>query len=158
MAIASRLLALGRAQDVLTRVDAISAPISEVVTNSLAAHRGAIDRFDVSGPDVELTAQQALGLALALHELSTNAVKYGALSLPQGRVAVSWTIGAERAFRFEWREIGGPAVEQPVHTGFGSRLLTRIVGDYFAGEAKVEYEPAGLIYLVVGTAGEYPSS
>ena len=147
-AFSARLIALSDAQDVLTREDWEGADLRDVVTAALSPHRGhpAEDRFAVSGPPVRLDAPAALGLALALHELCTNAAKYGALSRPGGRVEVSWTLDeAGRSLSFEWRESGGPLVQPPARRGFGSRLIERALADDLKGEARLHFNPAGLV-------------
>ncbi len=151
-AIAGRLIALARAQDILTVEGGSEARVNEVVETALAPHRMGDGRFSISGPAVTVTAAQGLGLSLAIHELATNAMKYGALSTPGGLIAIAWALpgpGPE-TFRFEWTESGGPTVAQPTRTGFGSRLVERIVAPYFDGVAKLSYEPAGVRFRLDG--------
>ena len=151
-AISGRLVALARAQDILTIEGSSEARIDEVVEAALAPHRMGEGHFSLSGPLVMVTAAQGLGLSLAIHELATNAAKYGALSIAAGRIAITWSLpgpGPEH-FRFEWIESDGPAVAQPTRTGFGSRLVERIVAPYFDGVAKLSYEPAGIRFRLDG--------
>lgn len=148
-AVARRLTALGRAQDILTRSDFTEADIGDVVSAAIAPHRIAEERITWDGPRMGLTAQQALGLSLAIHELATNAAKYGSLSNESGRVAMSWG-AADGAFRFEWIETGGPKVVAPESRGFGSKLIERIVGAYFDGEGRIEFDPAGIQFILTG--------
>ncbi len=119
----ARLITLGRAHDILTRTSWSGAPIQEVVEGALAPHRTGQNRINVSGPDLDLQPRQALGLALAIHELATNAIKYGALVLPSGTIDINWSKGGagNPGFQLVWRESGGPAVEeQPMdRKGFG---------------------------------------
>jgi two-component sensor histidine kinase len=145
----SRLTTLSRAHDILTQTSWTSAPIRDVIDGALALHPGQ-GRIDIRGPDLELAPKQALALALASHELATNAVKYGALSVSGGRVDIVWsnaTAGTDAGFRFGWTESGGPPVEQPAEDkkGFGSRLIERILANDFAGEVRISYRPTGVV-------------
>lgn len=152
-AIEARLSALGRAQNALTRAQAGEVRIHEVLKVALAPHRG-MDHpgtFALDGPDIDLGSRQALGLSLGIHELATNAAKYGALSEEGGTVAIAWSLN-DGAFHLEWREHGGPAVAVPERTGFGSRLVERIMASYFEGQAKLHFEPDGLICRLHGKA------
>lgn len=148
---AARIQALGRAQDMLNETGWESSPISDVVAAAIEPHRDGGERFVVGGSSGQLTPQQGMGLSLAVHELATNATKYGALSSDAGKVLISWTITADQSFQFEWREVGGPTVAVPTRKGFGSRLTERIVPTYFSGKARLEYEPAGLVFSLDGT-------
>ena len=144
-----RLHALGRAQDILTRTSWSRAGMREVIRGALDAHGGTTGRFTFEGPELRLTAKCGLALALALHELATNAAKYGALSNDTGGVRVSWGVasaGTEQQFRLEWLEHGGPPVMQPSREGFGSRMIERSLAGYFSGSAKLVYQPAGVIF------------
>jgi two-component sensor histidine kinase len=148
--ISGRLSALSAAQNILTETSWSAADVVHVVESALHPHVDGSERVKALGPHAEISAQQALGLSLALHELATNAIKYGALSTPDGRVDIEWLVGSDRTFRFEWRESGGPAVVQGDRKGFGSRLTERIVPSYFGGEAGVHFEPRGLRYALEG--------
>jgi two-component sensor histidine kinase len=93
-------------------------------------------------------SRQALALSLAIHELATNALKYGALTLAGGHVSITWASEdqqAEPKFVFVWRESGGPPASQPAVVGFGSRLISRVLKDDFGGAVEVSYESSGLI-------------
>ena len=147
----ARLHALSTAQDVLTRSSWSQTGMREVIRGALEAHGGTNGRFTFDGPELHLTAKCGLALSLALHELATNAAKYGALSNDTGAVQVSWDVegaGTERLFRFEWLEHGGPPVIQPAREGFGSRMIERSLAGYFKGSAKLLYQPAGVIFLL----------
>ncbi|KQT64057.1 MULTISPECIES: PAS domain S-box protein [unclassified Aureimonas] len=150
-AITGRLAALSRAQDILFRTSWEEAEIHDVVNGALQVHQTAGGQIHTSGPSLTLTAQQSLGLALALHELATNAAKYGATSTPEGRIHVSWTLAPEGDFAFDWSESGGPPVAPRTRTGFGSRLMERIVATYFEGVGTVDFAPSGLRFHLRGT-------
>jgi two-component sensor histidine kinase len=148
-AFAARLMILSRAHDILTQSSWTAAPISEVVNGALASHRPGGGRIQISGPDLELPPKPALALAVAIHELATNAVKYGSLS-GQGVVKIDWsieTIDAVPSFRFSWKEAGGPPVTEPApaRMGFGSRLIERMLGADFAGKVRTSYKAEGLV-------------
>ena len=146
----ARLLALSNAHNVLTRESWDGAAIDEIVATALAPHRAAgDDRFAVAGPAIRLAPKAALALAMALHELATNAAKYGALSVRDGRVHVEWSVGqdeGEMRFSLRWRESGGPAVVPPQRRGFGSRLIERGLSLELGGRAAIEFLPSGLSY------------
>ena len=144
----ARLHALNQAHNALTQSSWISAPMDIVVEGALAPHRAGEGRIRTGGPAVELTAKQALSLALALHELATNAAKYGALRTPYGTIEVTWTctpLDGGQMLRFCWLETGGPAVTPPSRRGFGSRLIESTLSSDFGGSVKIEFRPAGLV-------------
>jgi two-component sensor histidine kinase/PAS domain-containing protein len=143
----ARLGAFGRAQDLLTASNWAAAPLHDVIGTALAPYRTGEGRFIVSGPPLVVKSRQALALSLALHELATNASKYGALTVAGGCVSITWSTEAqdgESKFVFVWQEIGGPSVSKPVGTGFGSRLISRVLKDDFSGSVDVSYGAAGL--------------
>jgi signal transduction histidine kinase/CheY-like chemotaxis protein len=144
----ARLLALAKAHDILTRENWKGAPLTEIVEGAIAAHRAvAGQRFTIEGARVWLSAKQALALSMALHELCTNAAKYGALSNDQGRVRIQWSVAGVDGpcvLRLEWSEKGGPLVKLPTRSGFGSRLLERGLSHDLRGKAHLEFAPAGV--------------
>lgn len=147
-----RLSALARAHDVLTRENWEGANLRDVVREALSPHQPVEPRIDAQGPDIRIRPKTALALALALHELATNAIKYGALSNEAGTVSIAWTIedagdGASR-FRFAWREQGGPAVAPPSRRGFGTRLLERGLAAELFGNVELTHPETGLILVV----------
>ena len=148
--IESRLLALSRAHDVLTRENWHSADVQDIVAGAVAPYESAPGaRFTVSGPPCRMNPKRALALAMALHELATNAVKYGALSRDAGEVHITWDCThaqAGAAMRFTWRESGGPAVETPTRHGFGSRLLQRGLRSDHGGDVELDYAPGGVVF------------
>jgi PAS domain S-box-containing protein len=141
----ARLLALSKAHDLLTRANWDGAALSQVIAEALAPYQR--DRFEIGGPDVRLSPKLALALALALHELATNAAKYGALSVASGRIAVTWRIQPNDGpdLKLRWQERGGPQVSPPSQKGFGSRLIERSLASEVAGEVKITYDPAGVV-------------
>jgi two-component sensor histidine kinase len=144
-ALTSRLHALGSAHDVLTRENWEGAQLDDIVRGAIAPHGGS-DRFTVSGPAVRLTPSLSVLIAMLLHELATNAVKYGALSVDGGSVAIAWEVRDDH-LSLRWAERGGPAVAPPTRQGFGSRLLessTVTVG----GKAELDFTPEGLRALI----------
>jgi two-component sensor histidine kinase len=134
-----RLRALGHAHDVLLRHSWAAASLDGVVRETLAPLDG-LEQITIEGPDIAIASRAALSLSLILHELATNAAKYGALSVPDGRVALSWT-AQDGIFRMHWREFGGPEVQPPTRSGFGSRLIRR--GLASVGNVDCRYNPGG---------------
>lgn len=147
LAFTGRLTALAAAHTLLTAQNWESALLPAVVEAAIntCADRA---RFVVQGPAISLLPQTAVSFALALHELCTNAIKYGALSEPYGGVAINWEVGAaadgEPRLRFLWAEHGGPAVRVPTRRGFGSRLLERGLAREMRGEVTLDFAPSGL--------------
>ncbi|HKH34404.1 MAG TPA: sensor histidine kinase [Beijerinckiaceae bacterium] len=147
------MIALSNAHNLLMQENWAGAILSEVVRAALRPHDTPDDtRFKVTaGPDIRLSAKTALAIAMALHELSTNALKYGALSVPGGCVDLSWEVRGERdaaRFRMEWRERGGPPVKAPEKTGFGTRLVERGLASELGGTVRIAYEPGGLVCTI----------
>ncbi len=102
-------------------------------------------------PDIRLGPKAALALSLALHELCTNAAKYGALSAETGQARITWHVagdGDAALFRFRWQESGGPPVKAPERKGFGSRLIERSLAGSFGGQAGIRYEAAGVVWSI----------
>lgn len=148
-AIFARLNALARAQDILIQPDRPEAGILGIVEGALEPHRSGGDRIRISGPDIPLRSDQGLGLSLALHELATNAAKYGSLSAAGGGVDISWTVTPEGQLTFDWIESGGPAVAPPQRVGFGTKLVQRVVAPYFDGTAALDFDPSGVRFRLV---------
>lgn len=140
-AFALRLVVLGRAHDILTQASWTNAPIRAVIESALAPHHTA-GRFCIEGPDLQLAAQPALTLALALHELATNATKYGAREGAVGELTLCWSVAEER-FRLRWSEHGGPPVQAPTRKGLGTRLIERGLGMDFEAEVCLTYASPG---------------
>lgn len=142
----ARLAALLRAQEVILHADGASARLGLLIQRALEPFD--LTRVAVSpGPEVQVESDVAVGLGLLFHELATNALKYGALSLPQGRVLIDWSLEADVA-RLVWREVGGPPVAEPAQKGFGSRLLdTALVPQ--GGKVERRFEPDGLVCVLM---------
>lgn len=142
-----RLVMLGRANDMLTQSSWTSAPMGDIVLNAAGSHGVETGRIRMHGPDIDVKPRPALALSLALHELCTNAVKYGALAKTGGHVEIVWSVdgeGHDATFQLSWREVGGPPVTQPTRKGFGSRLIEASVASDLHGRAKVDYLPDGV--------------
>lgn len=151
--IQARLQALAQAQDLLVYESDAGTDLRSVVEMALKAHQNEAQQIIISGPPTSITGQQGMCLSLALHELATNATKYGALAHADGTVTVTWNVDGN-AFSFLWREQDGPVVVPPTANGFGSRLLTRLLPSYFGGAATLSYESTGVIYLLKGLLSE----
>lgn len=140
-ALRGRLAAMARAHDLLTSRVWKGAELEEVVRAALAPWLGE-GRIALSGPPVALRSRQALALSMALHELATNALKYGALSVPEGWVTIHWD--ANGAIDLRWEESGGPPVSPPTRQGFGSRVLNRALAAELDGAIDLRFAPAGV--------------
>ena len=143
-----RIGVLARAQDMLLSGTAQATTVTEIVNGVTSLHDDpANTRFHLEGPDLTVGPRAALSLSLMLHELSTNAAKYGALLVPGGRVSVIWhsrpTDDGE-CFCLEWNETGGPPVAEPAHSGSGTRLLTAGISGAQISNVDLHYRPKGL--------------
>ena len=146
-----RLKAMAQAHELLTATRWHGASLGSIVEAELGGlgHGQAI----WSGPDLFLTPRAANALSLALHELATNAIKYGALSVEGGRVLLDWRKRPDGGFALDWQETGGPPVVQPTRTGFGAVLLDRVTGRELGGSGKVSYEKSGVkVHLTAARA------
>ena len=144
----SRLMALACCHDLLVEEGWEGASIEALVIAQLKPFADAADRIDAAGPSIMLHPEAAQNIGLALHELATNAMKYGALSSPEGRVVIRWDIDDQQTrkiFRLYWEERGGPPVNPPAHEGFGHRLLNRLGKEMMADtEASLVFAPEGV--------------
>lgn len=151
--LAGRIQAMDAANSLLVDDRWEDAAIGDLVGRALAPFRTDDDRrIRISGPDVSLPSRVAVGLALALHELGTNAAKYGALSNADGHVEIDWQIvGGTKPdqLHFSWTEVGGPPVSPPTRTGFGSKLIQRVLASEISGTATVEYRPTGVVFSAI---------
>ncbi len=144
-----RLAALADAQTLTSDSGLERVSLKELIDRQLRSFAGdRAERLVISGEDAFLTASAAEGMGLALHELGTNAAKYGAWSEPRGRVEISWTDGPGDGLAFCWREVDGPAPEEAeaLSKGFGSQLLERIAPAMLGGKATLAIEGTGAVW------------
>jgi two-component sensor histidine kinase/CheY-like chemotaxis protein len=144
-AMEGRLLALGRAHDLLMQVSWSNASLAHTFSGATEPYdsQGA-RRFHFNGPDIRITSGAVIALAMTLNELCTNTTKFGALSTSAGRVELAWTIDDKR-LRLTWTERGGPPVDPPKRRSFGTRMMESL-GQQLNGQVKLSYEPSGFIY------------
>jgi len=142
-----RLGALGHAHNLLTNANWENASLEELAQITLDIKGANADSISIGGPEIFLSPKQAVSIGMALHELCTNARKYGALSTDEGQVGVNWwtTDDARRQLRIRWQESGGPVVSPPTRRGFGSALLERTLAHDLDGEVKIDFNPGGLL-------------
>jgi two-component sensor histidine kinase/CheY-like chemotaxis protein len=145
-AIEGRLIALGRAHDLLLQVSWANASLMETIRGAIKPfdEQGA-ERFSLSGPDIAITSGAVIALAMTLNELCTNTTKFGALSRPAGRVAIAWKIDNDTHLGLTWSESGGPAVVAPTRRSFGTRMMEAL-GHQLSGQVRLAYEPNGFVY------------
>jgi two-component sensor histidine kinase len=142
-----RIRALSATHDLLTQSDWGTTPIALVIRAELAPYALDVQRhLTMDGPDVELAPNDALSLGLAIHELATNAAKYGALSVEDGRVSIHWEIAGENLARIEWAESGGPEIDaqQKRKRGFGTELIEKIVAHELRNPVDLRFDPEGV--------------
>lgn len=140
-----RIRALSATHDLLTKSEWGTTPIRAVVAAELAPYaQGYANMIESDGPEVELAPNDALSLGMALHELATNAAKYGALSQAGGRVTIRWEMAAETLARLHWTETGGPAVPQQRSRGFGTDLIQKIVAHELRHPVDLVFSPEGV--------------
>lgn len=144
----ARLSALSTAHNLLTRKNWEEASLSETIATAVAAAAGeASERVSISGPEIILEPQTAVSVAMAAHELTTNALKYGALSVPKGKVTVNWRVDGPsdlRNLELEWVETDGPPVTVPTKRGFGSRMIERGLASQLRGTVSLNFATLGL--------------
>ena len=162
-ALASRLMALASAHDVLTDEKWSGADLRDLIVQAAApyASLSGASPFVVEGPTVFLPPKTAIAMALAFHELTTNAAKYGALSATGGAVSVSWSVTGPpdaRRLCLTWRETGGPPVKPPTRRGFGTRLIERGLAAELAGEVRLDYASQGLMCTVDASLPPAPAA
>jgi PAS domain S-box-containing protein len=150
----ARLFALARGHDILTRANWEGASLDEIVGQALAPYGDLADdggRIRVDGPDLRVSPPMALSLSMALHELCTNAAKYGAMSVPDGRVHITWATPDTAAgpnLVMRWEERGGPPVAPPSRQGFGSRLIQDGLARELNGDVRLIYDPEGVVCTI----------
>ena len=146
--IETRIRALARGQELVVRGSGQTADLEAIVRESLAPHAGQWGRVAIEGPAVRVAASAVPLFLMALHELATNATKYGALSVPGGKVGVRWQRCSDeqpQTLRLTWRESGGPIVRPPTRRGFGSTLVEQALAAEFRGEIEIAVPPEGVI-------------
>jgi len=146
-AIEGRLLALGRAHDLLLQARWTSADLGTVVRGAIEAFDNADEpRFSTSGPDIRITSGAVIAVAMTFNELCTNTTKFGALSVPEGRVDIAWGLNPQtQRLHLAWTEKNGPAVHPPEKCSFGTRLIETL-GKQLKGDVRLTYEPTGFVY------------
>ncbi|MDX1153820.1 PAS domain-containing protein [Sinorhizobium medicae] len=144
-ALIGRLQAMGRAYGLLTETHWTAAPVDHLIRQEIEAF--GTGRFEVNGPDIHLEPQQGLSIGMVIHELATNASKYGALSKSEGKVLVGWQ-SANGVFRLTWQESDGPPVSEPEREGFGLSLLKGEIGYRLDGEVETFFRPEGLFVRI----------
>jgi two-component sensor histidine kinase len=147
-----RLIALSRVHNILTLENWEGASLLNVIADSIAPYRDQErERFETEGPDVSVPAKYALALAMALHELCTNAVKYGALSKEKGRVRIEWNLSTRNGLpqlTIRWTEVGGPPVRPPSRRGFGSRLIELGLKQDLGGNVQIDFASTGVSCMI----------
>lgn len=144
-----RIHSMAKAHSLLTNSRWEGASVEGLLREELEAYAHTPGVVDLAGDDAVLTAKSALALSLALHELATNAGKYGAFSVAVGRVAVSWYLNKDCGLSLLWTEYNGPEVKPPTHRGFGSNLIERALALETGGHAAIHYRPSGVVCEIV---------
>jgi two-component sensor histidine kinase len=146
----ARIASLAKTQTILTEDYWQTAPLREMLENELRAFLLLKPgQISLRGPRVDVTADLAVPLGMALHELTSNAARHGALSVPQGRLEVIWDlkeVDGQRKLSLEWHEFGGPPVPEPTRKGFGSTLLERVLAKQVNADVQVRYDAHGLTF------------
>lgn len=148
-----RLLSLAGSQDLLVKENWKGVTLADLVHRQLEMFIVPGRQLVIDGPELYLEASAAQAIGLALHELATNALKHGAWSSAKGMVTVSWSL-REETNRLAWTESGGPPVEEPASSGFGTFLITNAVADTVGGEAVLAFLPSGLSWTLIFPTAE----
>jgi len=148
-AIAGRLLALGRAHDLLLQARWSSADLGHIVRSATEAFDNPdAPKFSITGPDIQMTSGAVIAVAMTLNELCTNTTKFGALSMPKGRIDITWTLDPKsRRMHLTWTEKNGPVVQAPERRSFGTRLIETL-GKQLKGDVQLTYLPTGFVYAI----------
>jgi two-component sensor histidine kinase len=148
-AIEGRLLALGRAHDLLLQAQWTSADLGKIVRGATEAFDNPdVPKFAIAGPDVRMASGAVVAIAMTLNELCTNTTKFGALSVPAGRVDIAWTVDpTTQHLHLKWTENNGPAVTAPDKRSFGTRLIETL-GRQLKGDVRLSYESGGFVYAL----------
>jgi two-component sensor histidine kinase len=148
-AMEGRLVALGRAHDLLMQISWSNASLTHTLSGATEPYDSqGMRRFHFNGPDIRITSGAVIALAMTLNELCTNTTKFGALSNVNGRVEIAWTIDEEKQrMRLTWTEKGGPPVERPARRSFGTRMMESL-GQQLNGRVQLSYDPSGFVYFL----------
>ena len=148
-AIESRLQALGRAHDLLLQARWASASLAHIVQGATEPYDSkSAGKFSIRGPDLRISSAAVIALAMTLNELCTNTTKFGALSVPAGRIEISWTIDEKtKRLHLTWSEKDGPPVHPPTRRSFGTRMIETL-GKQLDGNAHLAYQPTGFVYVL----------
>ena len=145
----ARIGAMGKAHSLLTKSRWESVSFRELVEGELEQYSHGGTSILLDGPFIQLTPKAALALSLTIHELATNAVKYGALSVDGGAVSVEWRRLPDGGAEMHWQESGGPEVHKPKRRGFGSTLIERALSMETGGQSTLEFVPGGIVCRIV---------
>jgi PAS domain S-box-containing protein len=147
LAVESRLMALGRAHDLLLQTNSTGAKLTDVIRDAVEPFDSSdVQRFVIQDTHIDIGPGAVLPLTMSLNELCTNAVKYGALSNSTGRIEIKSQVDEKaQRFKLKWTERGGPAVQEPTRRSFGTRLINRLA-EQLQGDVRLRYEPAGMVY------------
>jgi two-component sensor histidine kinase/CheY-like chemotaxis protein len=158
-AMEGRLLALGRAHDLLMQVSWSNASLTHTLSSATEPYDSQGDRrFHFNGPDIRITSAAVIALAMTFNELCTNTTKFGALSVPTGRVEIAWTRDElKQRLRLVWTEKGGPVVAPPTKRSFGTRMMESL-GQQLNGQVQLAYESEGFIYSLNVPLGSVEAS
>jgi two-component sensor histidine kinase/CheY-like chemotaxis protein len=148
-AIEGRLVALGRAHDLLLQARWANASLANTIRGATEPYDSeSAGRFLIQGPEIRITSGAVIALAMTLNELCTNTTKFGALSVPTGRIEIKWNIDADKQrLQLTWSEKNGPPVHAPTRQSFGTRLIGSL-GQQLKGEVKLAYDPGGFVYVM----------
>ena len=148
-AMEGRLAALGRAHDLLMQISWSNASLTHTLSGATEPYESqGTRRFHFNGPDIRITSGAVIALAMTFNELCTNTTKFGALSVPTGRVEIAWTIDDDKQrMRLTWTEKGGPPVQPPERRSFGTRMMESL-GQQLNGQVQLRYDPTGFVYAL----------
>jgi PAS domain S-box-containing protein len=143
----NRLQALAANQDILVNNGWQQIEMHNLVENQIGHFKSIISRVEIAGPEVKVSPQAAQAIGMAIHELATNAAKYGSLSNDAGKVAINWTVDGAN-FKMSWRESEGPAVARPTSQGFGTTVIDKLMSSSLSAEIKIDFAADGLVWTV----------
>jgi len=157
-AFTGRLKALAIAHDLLTQTRWIGIGLNELLAAVLAPYRSAGEsRVTISGPAILLPARAVVPLSMVLHEMTTNAAKYGALSTRRGTIDITWQVSdsGDRSVELVWQERRGPVVKPGASAGFGTKLIDRAISHDLDGRTKIDFDPAGVRWTITFSTGGF---